>query len=445
MAKYINKGSSGKGEMSLGKVDRWFLREVKACSASSSQANSFRFKALKNDKLGNGRNINIWRVPWVGDEKGRFIESDEREELKVVGDLIDHEKMEWRYDLIERNFNERDKKCIYAIPLSLRGGCDDYMWAYSKDGKYTVKTAYMIGKGGDLDDFHGAWVNLWSMDLSPKTHHFMWRICTRSLHARAALKHRHVVDNDACLWCPGLEEMMEHAIFSCPRIRHLWKDCGCEQMWENCSGDDILGMVEKWATLDGKMVQRGYILAWNLWFERNKFVFENVVTPVEIVVQRVYKQAEEYNTYSKLNYSGSMKSQPPSAKKWVAPSPGIIKINSDASLCDDGWVGLSAVARDDKGRVLFSVVKRMKAWWPPDVAEAKAILLAVCWVKKKGLSNTIVESDAQMLISRLSMGALFFADLDAILGDIISLCSDFNFTIFSYVKRDGNLVMSNAG
>lgn len=70
---------------------------------------------------GNGKNIDIWRDPWIGDERWRFIKSDKVDDVKVVGDLIDYEKMEWRSDLVEQHFNERDKKCIYDIPLSLRG------------------------------------------------------------------------------------------------------------------------------------------------------------------------------------------------------------------------------------------------------------------------------------------------------------------------------------
>lgn len=102
-----------------------------------------------------------------------------------MGDLIDHARMEWRQELLERYFNERDKKCILAIPLSMRGGKDEFMWAYSKDGKYTVKTAYMLGEGGNLEDFHGAWVNIWNMDVAPKICHFLWRVCTNSASVAA--------------------------------------------------------------------------------------------------------------------------------------------------------------------------------------------------------------------------------------------------------------------
>lgn len=76
------------------------------------------------------------------------------EELVMVSDLIDHNTMEWRYDLIEENFSERDKRCILAIPLSWRQPHDEITWAYSKKGTYSVKTSYMLGKGMNFENLH---------------------------------------------------------------------------------------------------------------------------------------------------------------------------------------------------------------------------------------------------------------------------------------------------
>lgn len=44
-------------------------------------------------------------------------------------------------DLLARLFNEKDQKCILAIPLSARRLKDTITWAFTKDGDYSVKTA----------------------------------------------------------------------------------------------------------------------------------------------------------------------------------------------------------------------------------------------------------------------------------------------------------------
>lgn len=56
----------------------------------------------------------------MGDVRGTFIESEESSDLNVVADLINFDTMEWRSDSIDQYFNERDRKCILAIPLSSR-------------------------------------------------------------------------------------------------------------------------------------------------------------------------------------------------------------------------------------------------------------------------------------------------------------------------------------
>lgn len=84
----------------------------------------------------------------------------------------------------------------------------------------------------------------------------------------------------------------------------------------------------------------------------------------------------------------------------------------------------------------------LRACWPPDVGECKAILFVVRLAKSHGLLDVIIESDAQVVISRLSKAALFFSDLDS-KGDVLSLNTSINSISFSHVKRDGNIVVHN--
>ncbi|XP_010666711.1 uncharacterized protein LOC104883845 [Beta vulgaris subsp. vulgaris] len=328
-------------------------------------------------RVGSGNDINIWSDPWVADERGRFIESEEAGSLNRVAELINPDTMEWRSDLLNQYFTDRDRDCILAIPLSVGGGKDDLMWAYSQDGSYTVKTTYMLGKGGNLEEFHEAWVRIWKLEISPKSRHFMWRLCTNSLPVRAALKARHLLEVAPCPWCPDKEETWFHALMGCERIRSLWSQCGCEALVQGSEDKDVKEMVRDWSQLESKLVQRGCVLAWNIWFERNKFVFENTSTPLAIVAQLVFVNAR-------------------------------------------------------------SIIRMAR--WPPNIAEAKAIFLAISWAKKQSLKDIIVESDAQVIVSRLSRAAVYFSDLDGILGDALSLCSCFHSISFSHVKRSGNFV-----
>lgn len=118
----------------------------------------------------------------------------------------------------------------------------------------------------------------------------------------------------------------------------------------------------------------------------------------------------------------------------------MIKLNADATVNEDGWIGLGVVARDQMGAVLFSAVRRVCATWAPQIAEAKALAMAARLARRYGVENCILESDCEGLIARLVRGTSFLADLDVVLADILSLCSSCHSINWTHVRREGNFV-----
>ena len=145
---------------------------------------------------------------------------------------------------------------------------------------YSVKTAYMLGKGCDLDNFHQAWVDLWSFDASPKIRHFLSRLCTNSLPTRSLLKHRHLLDDDSCPWRCGAVETTGHTIFDFPRFNELWIDCGCDAMKDFAAFPSMSDVLFHWRGIDKEVRIKGMYLAWCIWGERNQKVFHNKNTPI---------------------------------------------------------------------------------------------------------------------------------------------------------------------
>lgn len=127
----------------------------------------------------------------------------------------------------------------------------------------------MLGKGGNLDAFHQAWVDIWGMNVSPKARHFLWRACTNSLPTRCLLKQRHLIDDDSCPWGCGEVETTQHALFTCSRVAGLWEELNCFPLCNNLMSLSLCDLVESWKHLDKHMVERGVMLAWCLWCDRN--------------------------------------------------------------------------------------------------------------------------------------------------------------------------------
>lgn len=142
--------------------------------------------------------------------------------------------------------------------------------------------------------------------------------------------------------------------FDCPCIADLWRASGCEAMCATEHGWTMCDLIENWGKLEAKMVMRGAFLAWCIWGERNQMVFQGTWSSHHIILARVSRLVEEQGSYMARIYSNAAARPVASPNKWSSPPPGIIKINADASLEVDGWVGIGVIARNSEGGVLFS-------------------------------------------------------------------------------------------
>lgn len=78
----------------------------------------------------------------------------------------------------------------------------------------TVKTAYMIRKGGNLDDYHEAWVELCRVDVSPKAQNFfLWRVSPALLLFVMSLKSATSLKMPNAYGVPT--ETLYHALMGC--------------------------------------------------------------------------------------------------------------------------------------------------------------------------------------------------------------------------------------
>ena len=119
---------------------------------------------------------------------------------------------------------------------------------------------------------------------------------------------------------------------------------------------------------------------------------------------------------------------------WKAPTPGTIKFNVDAAICDNKAV-ITAVARDSSGCLLKAWAKDTP-FLDPTVAEAAAIIWALELAAAEHLVNIIFESDAKFCIVALA------CPLDESCWKIRHLTSvsldltlSFPLCIFSWVKK----------
>ncbi|XP_057250488.1 uncharacterized protein LOC104890183 isoform X4 [Beta vulgaris subsp. vulgaris] len=217
----------------------------------------------------------------------------------------------------------------------------------------------MVGKSGNLDLFQRAWVTIWDLQVSPK-------------------------------------------------VREVWEMAGLTSKLPNGDGASWLDSWDEWQEVEkDSLVALSYV-AYYVWHRRNKVVFEDWCRPNEQVAALAMRAVADFNEYSQHIYGSVARQNARSSKVWQPPPAGCVKLNVDASIGDDGWVGMGVVARNDVGEVLFAATRRVKAWRPVEVAEGKALCLAIKLARSHDLQNVIFETDCLTITNRLSRGALFF-------------------------------------
>ncbi|XP_021736502.1 uncharacterized protein LOC110703051 [Chenopodium quinoa] len=248
-------------------------------------------------------------------------------------------------------------------------------------------------------------------------------------------------DVSCCPWCSDEAETIHHAFFSCPVVADLWCACKCDMLVPVDPHEEVKEMLLRWNKLCSKKCLAGVALLWYIWCRRNDRVFNNKDVPHLVVLERVHRLIEDCGKYaSKVYGSVSKKQNRKSSKTWLPPPTDFIKVNCDACLKEVGWMGLGVVARDVAGVAVFVGTRRIRGCWSPEIAECKAIHFGVLLAKRYGYKKVIIESDCQVVISRLSKAISYITDLDSILDDVFFLSADFDFISWSHVFRDGNVV-----
>lgn len=178
---------------------------------------------------------------------------------------------------------------------------------------------------------------------------------------------------------------------------------------------------------------------WAVWGCRNKAVFKEYIPDVPSVVQGLLNFVHGWMDHNaKIMPEGTAMSVIPSSSCWLKPPYGWVKVNTDAHLNDQGFVGVGAVIRDDAGRILAAAVRRWKGSWKVDVAEASAVRFGVLLAARLGFSKVCLECDCLSIISRLVKGVDGFSYVSLFLDDVLQLQASFSDFKIAHVKRGGN-------
>ena len=171
--------------------------------------------------IGNGRKVNIWRDRWLPLPDSSKVISPQRHntEVEMVAQLIDNEVVTWKSEFIREVSLPHEVDIILSIPLSTQMLEDSKVWAWSKNGLFTMRSAYGVslkllrktsqtrptGDSSDKTKVAQLWKTVWKLKCPNKIKHFLWRACKEILPTNYRLAARKVSKNDRCGFCGECE------------------------------------------------------------------------------------------------------------------------------------------------------------------------------------------------------------------------------------------------
>lgn len=90
-------------------------------------------------------------------------------------------------------------------------------------------------------------------------------------------------------------------------------------------------------------------------------------------------------------------------KRWSKPPVGWIKINLDAAIFPEGFIGVGIVIRDSHGDFVRAICSHIEGAWQPRDAEALSLKEALSSAKSLNLHHCIFETDSKTLVEACNM------------------------------------------
>ena len=155
-----------------------------------------------------------------------------------MADLIDPITNSWDEDLVRQTLWPIDVQRVLAIPLPMQNMSDSIAWSYTKNGVFTVRSAYLeewnqqhgrklqYTNGMGRTNVNPIWGKIWKLSCPAKVKIFIWRTLHGTLPCRVTLANRHMKVSPLCPSCSNGQEDTKHILFLFEKAKEVWGKLG---------------------------------------------------------------------------------------------------------------------------------------------------------------------------------------------------------------------------
>jgi hypothetical protein len=400
-------------------------------------------------RVGDGALIRIWEDRWIPTPGSHLVQSPVRylpSDAKVC-DLLDPDTNWWNTPMVQQVFNAEEAQVICSLAVCPRNRKDQLVWAGTKQGDYTVRSAYHMVKengireGGSCSTAQTMavlWKGIWKINCARVVKTFLWQACSNILPTKELLFKWHITADPLCPIRGLATETIDHNLWACPSAKDVWMECS--PTVHKCSSDEIdfiLIMEKLMERLDPDQMHLIVTVARQIWLRRNSIVFGGDMIAPSDLVRRARDQVEAVVQAAVRTRPTAAVSRPIAG--WLPPPVGHVKVNWDASISkQQNKMGVGIAVRDHTGQVLVMACATKDFINNPTMAEAVGAWLAVALAKRLVLRNVIMEGDALEVVQAINREGNCWTVYGQIVNDIQEDLRAWEGWVVHHVTRQAN-------
>ena len=256
-----------------------------------------------------GKTTYVWSQNWImEDVPHRPINKlqDIAVNLKVSA-LMDGDG-HWDHNILSHLFPENEMQRI--LKTQVGNAVDRELWAFSKNGAYTVKSGYeLASKVKETMALQDASTqpealelkrSIWKVPTVPKICNFLWRATSGALAVAERLNTRGMHLDSRCKLCLKDGESIEHVLFKCDVAQEAWAIAGFQPL----SNFNSMSLVELMSAYLRMMSsdsiperQRRSIpwILWAIWKNRNLILYADTQESLIFHIQQAFEETRLWN------------------------------------------------------------------------------------------------------------------------------------------------------
>lgn len=347
--------------------------------------------------------MRVWRDPWLPDDQNPFISTPELGYLNnpCVWSLFYTDASTWDYEVVRDIFNSRDLRLILSIPTTSLPLRDSLYLGWEESGLYSVKSAYRMAKGMRVSVRGFEWTRVWNLKLPPKIKCFFWALNTLRLPTKDVLIIKQVDYDPMCPLCGEDYETAAHLFANCTYAKACWHVLNDDWTLEGAISIQTW-IANLWSSVPIEMRVKMVTICWAIWEERNNMVWNaQCRDPMTTVLHALQFLS---------SWKHARRSIPTGRNEVQHVMPCIVpndywNLNIDVALDFGGQrMGLGWVLRDGEDIVIGAAKSTVEGLFTVLETEAMGAQEALSWIKRRGWSRVVVQSDAQAVTKAVANG-----------------------------------------